>query len=92
MVTSNDPPDNTSATINTVVSAGTYYLLVSGVGNAVTPYSEYDSLGQFFINGSQYLPATADDTAPEPNPMAFASLPAAVSLRRHQHDRGDCNG
>jgi hypothetical protein len=78
MVTSNDPSDNTSATINTVVSAGTYYLLVSGVGNAVTPYSEYDSLGQFFINGS-IPPAAADNTAPDPNPMAFASTPSAIS-------------
>jgi len=77
-VTSSDPADNTSATINTTVSAGTYYLLISGVGNAVTPYSDYDSLGQYFINGS--VPsASVDTTAPEPNPMQFASALTALS-------------
>jgi hypothetical protein len=77
-VTSSDPTNDTSATINTTVSAGTYYLLISGVGNAVTPYSDYDSMGQYFINGS--VPsASADTTAPEPNPMAFASGPVAIS-------------
>ena len=51
---------------------------MTGVGNAVTPYSEYDSLGQYFINGSVPT-AAADTTAPTPDPMEFASLPAAIS-------------
>ena len=74
----NDPNNNTSAVISTTVSAGTYYLLVTGAGNAVTPYSDYDSLGQYFINGS-VAPAGVDDTAPTPDPMTWASVPNAIS-------------
>jgi hypothetical protein len=77
-IVSSDPTDDTSASISATVSSGTYYLLISGTGNAVTPYSDYDSLGQYFINGT-VPPASADTTPPEPSPMAFASLPAAVS-------------
>jgi hypothetical protein len=77
-IASSDPLTDTSATLNVAVGSGAYYLLISGVGNAVTPYSDYDSLGQYFINGS-VPPAAADETPPTPNPMAFASPPAAAS-------------
>jgi len=74
----NDPSTDTGASISASVSAGTYYLLITGVGNTVTPYSDYDSLGQYFINGS--VPsASADNTAPTPNPMTWASVPSAAS-------------
>jgi len=73
-----DPVTDTGAGINTAVNAGAYYLLITGVGNADTPYSDYDSLGQYFINGS-IPPATPDNTAPTPNPMNFASRPVALS-------------
>lgn len=73
-----DPANDTGAVINTTVSAGTYYLLVTGAGNTVTPYSDYDSLGQYFINGS-VATASDDETAPTPNPMGWASAPAATS-------------
>jgi hypothetical protein len=73
-----DPLSDTQATVSDTVSAGTYYLLVTGVGNINTPYSDYDSRGQYFINGS-VPPAAADTTAPTPNPMTWASAPAAVS-------------
>lgn len=76
LVAASDPSTDTSAAVNASVAAGAYYLHVSGVGNSVTPYSDYDSLGQYFINGS--VPAgTADETAPTPNPMQFATLPIA---------------
>ena len=59
-------------------AAGTYYLLVSGVGNAVTPYSDYDSIGRYYIYGA--VPATSSDTnAPTPDAMTWASLPVATS-------------
>jgi len=73
-----EPVDDTSAVISANVSAGTYYLLISGAGNAVTPYSDYDSLGQYYINGS-ITAGVADNTAPTPNPMAFSSTPTAIS-------------
>ena len=73
-----EPNTDTSAAINATVNAGTYYLLITGAGNAVTPYSDYGSLGQYFINGS--VPAASDDeTAPTPNPMSWASPPAETS-------------
>jgi hypothetical protein len=73
-----EPVDNTNAVISANVSAGTYYLLISGAGNAVTPYSDYDSLGQYYINGS--IPAgVTDNNAPTPNPMTFSSVPATIS-------------
>ena len=47
-----DPIDNTNASVSASVSAGSYYLTVTGVGNSVTPYSDYGSLGQYFISGT----------------------------------------
>jgi hypothetical protein len=46
--------------------------------NATTPYSDYDSLGQYFINGS-VSPASADEIAPEPDPMGFAGAPSGMT-------------
>ena len=77
-VATNDPDTDTNASITTSISEGTYYLLVTGTGNAVTPYSDYNSMGQYFINGS--VPsASADYTAPTPDPMTWASAPSADS-------------
>ena len=78
LLASSDPTNDTSAAINISVSNGAYYLFVTGVGNATTPYSDYDSLGQYFINGS-VPPASVDEMAPEPNPMGFDSPPAVLS-------------
>ena len=78
LLASSDPTTDTSAALNVSVSGGAYYLLVTGVGNATTPYSDYDSLGQYFINGS-VPPAAVDEIAPEPNPMGFDSGPAVLS-------------
>ena len=75
LVASSDPNTDTSAVVSATVAAGTYHLLVTGVGNAVTPYSDYASLGQFFINGS-ITTGVADTTAPNPNPMTWASVPS----------------
>ena len=72
--------DDTTATVTaTVLAEGTFYLIVSGVGNATTPYSDYDSLGEYFIFGS--IPsANTDVTAPTPDPMTWASEPAATAF------------
>ncbi len=78
LVASSDPLTDTMATLNAPVGSGTYYLKISGVGNASTPYSDYDSLGQYFINGS-VPPAGVDETPPTPDPMGFASPPVANS-------------
>ena len=48
-----DPVTDTNASISVAAAgAGRYYLAVTGVGNSVTPYSDYGSLGQYFINGT----------------------------------------
>ncbi len=77
LVASNDPNTDTMATVSATVAAGTYHLLVTGVANAVTPYSTYGSVGEYFINGS-ITTGSVDTTAPTPNPMSFASAPAAT--------------
>ena len=52
-VDADDPADNTNATIARTVSAGRYYLEVDGVGNSVGEgYSDYGSLGQYFVSGT----------------------------------------
>src|SRR5437667_150031 len=54
LVTSNDGP-GLSASLTATVTAGTYYLAISGVGTGdpVTDgYSSYDSLGQYQITGT----------------------------------------
>jgi len=79
---SNDPADDTKATISTNVTGGTYHLSISGAGNGVanvSGYSDYNSMGQYFINGSVVL-AAADNTAPEPNPMGWSGLPGSTGL------------
>ncbi|NND57774.1 MAG: hypothetical protein HKN57_11050 [Xanthomonadales bacterium] len=78
VIAASEPINTTSAAISAPVSPGTYYLLVTGTGNDQTPYSDYDSLGQYFINGA-LAAAAADETAPTPDPMGFASAPTAIS-------------
>jgi len=80
LVKSNDPSTDTQATISTSVSAGTYHLFVSGVGkgNLSSGYSDYASLGQYYINGSITAASGSDITAPNPNPMSWASDPTAT--------------
>lgn len=75
-VTSSDLQDDTRAQINTSLAAGRYYLAVTGVGNGVSPYSDYGSLGMYFVSGSVQPPWSNDTTAPTPDPMDWAVAPA----------------
>lgn len=52
VVSTVDPTDDTHAEIATTLAAGRYYLFVEGVGNATSPYSDYGSIGQYFLSGS----------------------------------------
>jgi hypothetical protein len=58
ILASSNPPDATSATIQTNLAEGRYYLYVknSGAGSPLTSppsgYTFYGSLGQYFINGT----------------------------------------
>jgi hypothetical protein len=78
LVASSDPLNDTMAQLDEYLGAGRYYLQVAGVGNAVSPYSDYGSLGMYFISGT-VQPASADTTAPTPSPMQWQQAPAPVS-------------
>lgn len=74
VLVSDAPVDNLSATINTIVPPGNYFLAVSGSGRPQASdtdygYSNYGSLGQYQITGSfetdsTAVPPTAVITAP----------------------------
>ncbi|UTW12827.1 Ig-like domain-containing protein [Marinobacterium rhizophilum] len=81
-VASSDPLDDTLAQLDEYLPAGRYYLQVSGVGNSQSPYSDYGSLGMYFISGS-VQPVSPDTTAPTPSPSGWwASAPSALSASR----------
>ncbi len=76
VIATSDPSDNTNARILETLPAGRYFLEVTGVGNSTTPYSDYGSLGQYFITGSVPPASTSNDTtAPSPNPMGWSVAP-----------------
>ena len=76
VIATSDPSDDTSAHIVQTLAAGRYYLEVRGVGNSASPYSDYGSLGQYFLTGN--VPPsgeTGDTTPPNPNPMGWSVAP-----------------
>lgn len=84
LLAQSDPTDDTYARITATLSAGRYILAVEGVGVGdplTSGYSDYASIGQYFINGT--VPAAASDTTPPtPNPMNWALAPAATGPDR----------
>lgn len=52
LVLADDVDGDAEAYIQTTLGAGTYTLHVSGVGDSVTPYNDYGSLGQYFLLGT----------------------------------------
>ncbi|MBQ0720164.1 MAG: tandem-95 repeat protein [Gammaproteobacteria bacterium] len=76
VISTSDPSDNTNARIVETLPAGRYYLEVTGVGNSTSPYSDYGSLGQYFITGT--VPpsnVSSDTTPPNPDPMGWSVAP-----------------
>jgi len=71
-----DPQSETNSALTTSLPAGRYYLAVQGTGSSDSPYSDYGSVGQYFISGT--LPANNDGVAPVPNPMSWAAVPQAT--------------
>ena len=76
IITGDDPYNILPASLNLSLPAGTYYILVDGVGTGdpATGYSDYASLGQYFISGtvqsSQFPPAA---------PASLFAVPASSS-------------
>ena len=75
-VVTRDPAEHTHAVITEVLPAGRYTLQVTGVGSGASPYSDYASLGHYFISGKISTPI--DDTPPSPNPMGWLKPPRAT--------------
>lgn len=76
IVVVDDVLDNTDSIITGNITAGRYYLEITGVGNAVSPYSDYGSLGQYYISGN-VVPTNDDTTPPTPAIMAWSTPPTA---------------
>lgn len=80
LVASSDPLDETDAELITSVPAGQYLLAISGTGNNVTPYSDYGSLGQYYIAGNvQPFSPISDNTPPSPSTMTWTVAPFTQS-------------
>jgi hypothetical protein len=72
-----NPSGATSISLQQSVNGGRYYLAVQGTGDPLSPYSNYGSLGQYFVSGT--IPVVASDTtAPTPDPLTWALLPTAI--------------
>jgi len=74
-----NPLDETSATIQANLPIdGSYTLAINGVGNDEVPYSEYGSLGMYFISGTVTPLAGGDNNnqdnnfQPPPKPVGFS--------------------
>ena len=76
LLTQSAPAGDTRSTLQLSVNPGRYYLAIDGDADPLSPYSDYGSLGQYFITGSHPVLAT-DTTPPTPNPMTWAQLPQA---------------
>jgi hypothetical protein len=78
LIDAGEPDDETYAMVAATTTEGRYYLRIEGVGsNLGEGYTDYASIGMYFIEGS-YQPAAPDTTAPSPNPMSWATAPYAT--------------
>ena len=77
-IATSDPLTDTNAVISAAVAGGTYYLQISGVGNANVSYSDYASLGQYFIAGT--LGGAAVPNAPPTANFGFVCAGLACSF------------
>jgi PKD repeat protein len=75
-----NPEAETHALLGANLPAGVYYLAIDGIGHP-TLYSDYGSLGEYFITGS-VPPDAADTQPPTPDPMSFAAAPVALGPDR----------
>lgn len=73
-----NPSADTRSTLQLSVNAGRYYLAIQGAGDPLSPYSNYGSLGQYYISGTIPVLAT-DTTPPTPDPLTWALTPTASS-------------
>lgn len=79
-----NPANTLDATLALVLSAGTYYLAIDGVGNGdpfLTGYPDYSSIGQYKITGNTQLPNTPPTvTLVTPVSGTYYAAPASFEL------------
>ncbi|HVJ67330.1 MAG TPA: SdrD B-like domain-containing protein [Caulifigura sp.] len=77
LILDSNPADLTTASISTTLAAGTYFVMVDGVGarGLSDGYSDYGSLGQYFITGT--IPDDGTSTPPPPS-SGLASISGRV--------------
>lgn len=80
LVAQADPSDETKAQLQLELVAGGYYLAITGVGNAISPYSDYGSQGQYFISGTIPL----GDAPPPPPPPEPPAAPDSLVISDNQ--------
>ena len=80
LIAVDEPGDNTGAAVTASVTPGRYYVQVEGVGNfSNSDYSDYSSVGMFFIEGTIPTDSSqADTTPPSPAQMTWQSAPQAT--------------
>jgi len=79
LVVFDEPTDRTNATVTTSLTAGRYYLQIDGVGNDTnSDYSDYSSIGMYFIEGSVQAASAPDTTPPSPTTMTWQTIPHAT--------------
>lgn len=64
LVEQNDDTNDTNTTITVPLAAGRYYLTVNGGDDPTSLYSDYGSLGQYFLSGSIPQSGNGNDTTP----------------------------
>ena len=69
-----NPIDETNATISVLLNKGLYYLEIAGSENIDSPYTNYGSLGQYYISGS--VVTINNDTTPPDSTPAINSITA----------------
>jgi PKD repeat protein len=77
-----DPALDTYASITANVPGGAYYLVVSGVGSS--NYSDYASMGQYFVSGA--VPAPDDANVPPTASFGFACADLSCSFTDTSND------
>ena len=73
-----NPIDDTNAIISISLNEGRYYLEITGSGNTDSDYSDYGSLGQYYISGS--IVSVSNDTTP---PNETPSIDSITPINRN---------
>ncbi|HSG62016.1 MAG TPA: Ig-like domain-containing protein [Pseudomonadales bacterium] len=91
---SNEPNDETQATVSASVTEGSYYLEVSGVGNPTISYDDYGSQGMYFISGRlpvSSAPANRDPVAVDDSLQLDEDGASMIAVLSNDNDPDDDN-